>query len=271
MTQQMPAPTNPPSAASASEDAEAISALSNAERLLLARQWQGRAHAESIACVRFARLLADIAHSGTSPAVLELLAFAVGEEWRHAIACAKLAATYAGREMRLPTRTDDHSPPYREHPDDIAATLRLVGVSCISEMIAAAWLQECLEATTVPCVRETLRELLRDDVRHARIGWAHLATRSLSGCDNQHDLGPHLHRLFDESATPWLHEDDLPPEGFPAHGIPSRRTTRETVFLTVREIVLPGFEQVGMDAEPGRKWLREAEARYPLSSSAGSA
>lgn len=242
----------------------ARSALSSAERLLIARHWQGRARSESIAAVRFASLLNDVARLGTSPGVLELLAFAVGEEWRHTRACAELAAFYAGREVRLPTEADDRSPTYPDRPNEISVALRLLGTSCISEMVAATWLQECLEGTTVPCVRARLRELLKDDVRHARIGWAHLATRTLSGLDNQRDLGPGLAEVFDKYATPWLYAEDFPDEGFPTHGLPSLKTTREVTFSTVRDLILPGLEEVGIAPEPALAWLRDAEVRYPV-------
>lgn len=252
----MPEPTKAETLSSA--DAEALAQLSSADRLLIARHWQGRSRAEAIAAVRFAGQLEHVARLGTTSAVLELLSFAVGEEWRHVCACAKMAAIYAQREVQLPDAASER-PPVRHDDGNIAIALQLLGTSCISEMIAAAWLQECLEATTVTFVRGALRELLKDDIRHARIGWAHLAARKVRGEDNERDLGPHVHEIFESYAAPWLWGEDFPEQGYPSHGLPARATTRKVVLATIRDLILPNFEQVGLNPSPGYRWLEAAE------------
>jgi hypothetical protein len=49
------------------------------------------------------------------------------------------------------------------------------------------------------------------------------------------------------------------PEGAPEHGVPSTRTTRECLFSAMHDIVLPGFERVGVDVSATRNWLRSVE------------
>ena len=66
----------------------------------------------------------------------------------------------------------------------------------------------------------------------------------------------------------WLHaaklselvEDDapLPGEDFAAHGMLSRRRSREVVYATLVDVMLPGFRRAGIDSSLAEDWVRGA-------------
>lgn len=132
---------------------------------------------------------------------------------------------------------------------------------CINETLASAWLETCRADATVPLARAALRELLADDVDHARIGWAHLAS-SMVTTEVRSKIAGWLPRLLEASMLPWLAGAGAPDyAGFPAHGVPSSATTRDVVTSTTRDVVLVGFEKLGVDTTTARAWLREHAAR----------
>jgi hypothetical protein len=106
----------------------------------------------------------------------------------------------------------------------------------------------------VPLARAALRELIADDVDHARIGWAHLAS-SMVTTEVRSKIAGWLPRLLEASMLSWLAGADGY-AGFPAHGVPSSATTREVVKSTAREVVLVGFEQLGVDTSSAHAWMQ---------------
>ena len=47
----------------------------------------------------------------------------------------------------------------------------------------------------------------------------------------------------------------LLPEGVPEHGLPSVSATREAALIAIRDLVVPGLAELGIDAEPTRAWV----------------
>ena len=60
-------------------------------------------------------------------------------------------------------------------PLALRPTLHTLAMGCINETIASAWLEASLRDATLPLARRVIRELIADDIHHARMGWAHLA------------------------------------------------------------------------------------------------
>ncbi len=137
----------------------------------------------------------------------------------------------------------------------LEAALHVAGLCCINETLATAYLEECLSIATSPLAVTANRAHLREEIDHARLGWAHLASRSLTP-GLREALGDCLPRLLDANVPLWERQDaSLPAEGVPAHGHPSHAASRRVIEDAVRELVLPGFRHVGID-------VRGALARY---------
>jgi hypothetical protein len=139
-------------------------------------------------------------------------------------------------------------------PRELRATLHAIAMGCINETIASAWLERSLRDATAPLARAAIRELIADDIHHARLGWAHLGS-SFVDASTRRTLGDWLPALLEAAASPWMRESpDKLTEGCPEHGVPSEETTRAVVRDTLLGVVLPGFEALDVPTASGRAW-----------------
>jgi hypothetical protein len=130
-------------------------------------------------------------------------------------------------------------------------------MGCVNETIASVWLETSLREANSPLVRAALRELIADDVHHARLGWAHVASSFVTP-EMRAELGVWLPRVLEMATGNWLRDGrDTLRDGFPAHGVPSFATTRQIVEQTVLGVVLPGFDAVGVPTTPALTWCTE--------------
>ena len=231
---------------------ETIDALPAGERALLAALWQQRASSESSVRSVFEQLIAELTATGAHHEVIALAQRAAGDEARHAAVCAQLAAVYHGAPIEIAP-----SPEVRLADDGdtprLQAALHAVNLCCISETIASGFVEACLEA----CAGDMLRELhghhLADEVRHARIGWAHVA--SLTDGERA-AIAARLPDLLRAQVIAWESRiAELPEHGVPGHGYPPRAALIATVHRAVRELVLPGFDYVGVATAGARAWF----------------
>jgi hypothetical protein len=220
----------------------------------LGRQWASRAQAELRVAGVFAVVSRDLLEQGADPAILQIAARAVSDEVRHAELCRALAARYLDRPVPWPEPGRSPIPTLARAPAPLRATLHTVAMGCVNETIASAWLEESLRSATAPGARAVIRELIADDIHHARLGWGHLAS-SFVGKDARRAVGAWLPQLLEYAANPWTKSaKDKIVEGVPSHGVPSAETTHEVVGTTLRTVVLPGFESLGVPVAAAREW-----------------
>ncbi len=206
--------------------------------------WRSRAAAEGSVHAYAVRIQRDLAALDPSQAVVDLAARMVDDEARHVEVCLDVAARFDGQQGARPAPrggvdlVDDA-------PAALQPLLRLFG-SCIGESIAAVWIDRSAADVRAPWLREVLRAHLADEVHHARIGWAHLASNRVSE-DDREELGAWLPRLLDASLTAWRWFPDVwPADGFPEEGLPSHAVTFAAIDEAVDEVVLPGFARYGV-------------------------
>jgi len=231
---------------------ETIEALPAGERALLASLWQQRASSESSVRSVFEQVIAELTATGAHREVIALAQRAAGDEARHAAVCARLAAVYHGGPVEIDTRSgvrlaDTGAPPR------LQAALHVVNLCCISETIASAFVEACL----LECEGDMLRDLhgshLADEVRHARIGWAHVASLSR---EERAAIAERLPELVRVQILAWESRiGELPEDGVPGHGYPPRAKLIATVHGAVRDLVLPGFDYVEIETRAARAWF----------------
>jgi hypothetical protein len=220
----------------------------------IGRQWASRARAELRVAGVFTVVSHDLLEHGADPAILRIAARAVSDEVRHADLCRALAERYLGRAVPWPAPGRSPMPSLSRAPAALRSTLHTVAMGCVNETIASAWLEESLQSATAPAARAVIRELIADDIHHARLGWGHLAS-SFVGKDARKTLGAWLPQLLEYAAKPWTRSSpDKVLEGVPTHGIPSEETTRGVVGATLSEVVLPGFESLGVPVRAAKEW-----------------
>lgn len=201
----------------------------------------------------FTQLVADLVAVGAHPDVIALARRAMDDETRHARVCAELAAAYRGDEVReappLSVRLPDYGEALR-----MRVALQLVNLSCIGETIATAFVEAChAECSSWAELEDLHGRHLADEIHHARVGWAHLA--SLTPEERRH-VATKVPELLLAQVRTWEERIGLLPEhGVRGHGYPPRSALIATVYAAIRDVVLPGFDYVEVDTAEARRQL----------------
>ena len=231
--------------------------LNDSSRARVAADWWFRHHAELEAKIRFDRLWRDLKATNATPQVQAMAAQAVLDEARHAERCRAVALFYATEDPFAGASHDVHA----VAPDDWSTThsvlYETVALCCVAETVNSALLTEVLSVATAPIVREAVRDILRDEVQHARLGWAHLASTPPDGFPK--GLGQRLPAMLNDSISEALIEGKTPSAGFEClpHGFLSRRHRISIFFESLNAIILPGFERFSIDTSDARSWIGE--------------
>ena len=209
-----------------------------------ARVWRHREGVEREAAALFETLGVELAAFGYCELAVRA-ATAAKDERRHAARCRAIVEALTG------TTVWTAEPPRRLVLGLAALTHRdrvlyaAVAVGCITESLSCALLLELRELTTHPIVTETVAEILRDEIEHARIGWAVLAAEAAA-----RDVGwlaTHLTAMRRAAVA----EDVTPMTGEPALaglGVLPRTRVRELVETTWASVIEPGMSRYGIRA-----------------------
>lgn len=234
-----------------------VDALDASLRAGLGTYWEERARSELRVSGAFRLLGAELAATGVSEVVRVMVTRAVDDETRHSELCRRLAERYAGHPVEAPRVEAVVLPAFEGASAQLRTALHVMTLSCVNETIASTWLNGCISATTAPLAREANRVHLREEIEHARLGWAHLASSQVSAATRA-ALGAWLGRVLRANVPQWFRSDpSLPERGAPEQGVPSAATTRVLVLDALRDVVLPGFEEVGIDPSAGHAYLAE--------------
>ena len=221
----------------------------------MAGVWAFRARSEREASRRFDRLSRQLASQGAAPVVTAMARKAADDERRHAVRCAEVAGRYGHAAIAEETLAAGEI-----GPASLGARERLlyevVAFCCVTESINAALMTVSLELAEAPAVRAAVREILRDEVSHARLGWAHLAAERARG--GGASIGAALPAMLsgtvrDELFSPA--DDDPQGAELSGHGELPRSTRAEILVATLGAVVFPGLEAHGIDTSAGRLWL----------------
>jgi hypothetical protein len=228
------------------EHDDTIAALSPRDRERVGAAWCLRAESESAAAAMFATLARGLFAERVPHPILWLASRSVLDELRHAEICLAVAARYgvAGAHSAPPPADEVRF----GHAD--VRTSRLLHVvlnCCISEAIASACLRACLERAEGPLVSAALRELLTDEVDHARVGYALLAADP-PGAAFRKEVERALPTLLRIARDSWVTHPASPGEPWPpGHGCLDADATRAVVDDAIASLVLPGFAHAGIE------------------------
>ncbi|HWZ87913.1 MAG TPA: ferritin-like domain-containing protein [Polyangiaceae bacterium] len=221
----------------------------------MAGTWAFRTRAEIEASARFARMATDLAGVGADPVVVRGALEASEDEARHRDLCALVAARFGVPDAK------NHVPPRqrigRSNMDPRDRSLwEVVAVCCISETMNTSLLTRCQEVAKDEQIRSTLHELLKDEVRHAQLGWAHLASERAAG--RGEFLREILPLMLEASVEPgFLDGSQQPPwtEAMYDYGELPMTELVQIYCETLLEVVFRGLDVMGVDTSHGRAWL----------------
>lgn len=221
---------------------------------IVAEAWTFRWKVELEAQIRFERLAERLARNGALPVVVELAERASSDERRHAELCADLARKYGGDLIPGEISVPEIAPPGLEEKKSVL--YEVVAACCITETESTSVLTTLLNSVRGGKMHQVLRELLRDEVGHSRLGWAHLAHESTQG-----NIG-FLERLIPDMLEGHVAEDlfaaaspELESSELLAHGVLPHSMKRSVFKMTLLEVVFPGLETLGVPTGPARQWL----------------
>lgn len=214
--------------------------MSDGERA--SRVWRHRERIEREAAMLFGQLGATLVEAG-HPQLATRAFTAAADEHRHAERCRALVIALAGATVPPADapRTLELGPGHLALRD--RALYAAVAMGCVTESLSCALLLELRAAATHPLVVATVTEILRDEIEHARIGWAVLAAEA-----RMRDV-TWLRPLVPAMAAAAVAEDVTPMAGDDALaglGILPRGRVRALVAQTWATVIAPGLAHHGL-------------------------
>lgn len=220
-----------------------IDALTAEERATATAIWLGRAESELRAAASFTVIadeLLDLTELGA------LARRAIDDERRHSEICWEVACAFAGALLPEPRRLPLVVPrgTRAEH---------LAGMCCLNETTANAFHELTRAGARGTLVCAALHELAADEIDHARIGWAFLAGVD---AETRTTLAARLPELLDANLRSWRNRPRFAiTPALVEQGCPTWDAVDAAVVGAIDDLLLPGFEHVGIDTRAARAWL----------------
>jgi hypothetical protein len=236
---------------------EAVASLDESLRRLVAETNARRAGLELQGAAAFRVVTQALVELRAPSSIVELSSHAISDELRHSEIYLTLARAYSDEDVPALEPASIDVPEYPAVGANGERLLRIVGMCCINETMACSFLELCFEGARAPLVRSGVHQILQDEIRHGRVGWAYLG----SG-----DVGESERRLVSAWLLPILrvqwrhwraHIGSLPRGGVVEHGCPSPAAIEHASVESMRTLVLPGFARAGVDVVAARKWLED--------------
>jgi hypothetical protein len=240
-------------------DALDVARLGAAGRRTVGATWRERQRQEHLAVGAFSLLARELAEVGCDAVVLSLVTRAACDEVRHAEICRRFAVALLGaRQVPARFKGLPKVPMHAGATPEARALFHVVEMCCLSETITGVYFTEMLARTTDRVAREAIESLLEDEIDHGRVGWAYLAERARER--STEGLAEALPAMLTRTLRGVLGaklpatDDDAKLE---ACGYLGSRAAAEVYGRAVRDVILPGFETLGVDLGPARKLLAE--------------
>ena len=208
----------------------------------LATTWAYRAQRERESALRFRRIERRLRHIDAPQVFVAAAAQAARDEDAHAAQCIGLARTLGSSKTIA-----DPGVLAEVGPDALTLEQRvlyeIVAFACLGETLNVALLSEELRALDDKRTRTTTRHILRDEVQHARFGWAYLRHMAERGAATP--LVPYIVMMIDVAAQHEIFEDGH--RHRPELGGLSLKRRHAVVADTLQHVVLPGLSGLGLD------------------------
>jgi hypothetical protein len=236
------------------EAPEGAGDLSDADRLLVAATCARRAELELRGAAAFTVVTQALVDLRADARIVDLSARAIAEEIRHSEIYLELASDYARASLPRPEMAPIEVPAHEGVAPEVRRLLHVVGMCSINETMACAFLELSLAGATSATVRAGLREVLSDEIRHARIGWAYLASAGVTESARR-EVGRRLVPMLCAQLEGWWRQVETLPAGEVAtHACPSGAAITEATLKSLDDLVLPGFQTVGIDVSEARRY-----------------
>ncbi|HEX4338382.1 MAG TPA: hypothetical protein VH062_20895 [Polyangiaceae bacterium] len=209
------------------------------DRRVVADYWFSRAQGEMTSWVGFQHVLADLKAEASPAAVVELAERAVVDEYRHSEWCNEWARRYghhgaavkprALRAIEFPGATPEEN------------RLLRIALCCFTESVGCFTLRLSRERLVDVGLRKQNQVHLSDELRHSRVGWAHLSTLD----ERKRELVARFLPVLDRALRIACCEGtELDREELVAHGYFTPRLLREAYEGAMTEVIVPGLRHL---------------------------
>ncbi len=204
--------------------------------------WRNREAIEIEAAIIFKQLAFDMHRVwGENDQIARICMAASSDELRHAVRCQRILSYDHSADYQPLTAN------YRVQfgPKDLSLEDRVlytaVGVGCITETLSTALLLEMNKRASPGVIKDTVHEILSDEINHGRIGWAELTRYSRRSDPSW--LTKHIPQLvkeaFSDEISPMLRdENDLS-----KWGILTPDQSDLIMQETLNKIIYPGLKK----------------------------
>ncbi len=210
-----------------------------------ARVWLHRERIEREAAELFTGLGRELDELGHAD-LARRAADAGADELRHAARCRELVIAMAGSLPPVETARTIVLGPRELSPRD-RMLYAAVAIGCVTESLSCALLLGLRDAATHPQVQATIDEVLKDEIEHARIGWAVLATEAARR--DVRWIGDYLPRItaaaVADDVVPMTGDDELA-----ELGVLPRVRVQQLVSETWSSVIGPGLDRYGIVVPP---------------------
>lgn len=226
----------------AEETRDAILRLGDEPRALLHGYWIDRARGELTTALTFEYMLDDLSLEGVPGELLALARTAIADEHRHVDWCLRWARLVDAERPAEPELSGTRPLELAGASAHDNRLLRTVFGCCFSETVAIHVLRRSHELITLPSVRRLNHEHMKEEVGHARLGWALVAWPGLSSRDRSMlaAYAPEMLRLV---RTVWLSKHRPPDSRLHELGYLSSAIVGPACDEAIDDVVLPGLER----------------------------
>jgi hypothetical protein len=185
-----------------------------------------------------------------APELVGLATRAIDDEYRHTELSRVIASAFAGNDLDLPERLPLTVPALDGASEELRHVLHVFGHCAVNETTASAFLEACLQCATGSLARAACRELLSDEIDHARIGWGFLETVRP---ELRTKMVPWLLPIIRANFQIWRERQQK--DTLAAHGAPPMQLIDAALVAAVRDLIVPGLARLQLPVEPIQIWL----------------
>jgi hypothetical protein len=217
--------------------------------------WTARHAIEREASARFKVLGDRLVEAGAPDVISSIAQRAALEESRHQAHCQNVVHRLGGPTLQTAQALIEYAPPFLSAKERLL--YEVVAQCCVAETESTTTLVTLMDAVQSPELRPIIQELSRDEVQHARLGWAFLAWCRQEGQDPSF-LSRFIPSMVEACGGAQLFK---PPAGAAdapellAHGVVPSSMRLRLYVQTLENVIFPGFEQLGVDPGPAKGWL----------------
>lgn len=231
-----------------------IEALSDEARGELVDIWIARAASELRVATSFEIITGALRSVRADASLVSLAERGVDDEHRHHQLCLLVASRLKGAEVEPPAPLPHATPRHPGAQERLLPSLHVLGHCVMNETFASAFLEASLAAAQGPVTQAAVRELLSDEIDHARIGWAYLASTT---AQVRSELQPWLLDVARANLRMWRQT----PRAYPTdprvieQGAPSAGLVEAALGAGLIDLIVPGLEHLGFGVTELRAWV----------------